>query len=152
MKQQKRRDQGFTLIELTAALFLVTAGIFGAIQVYLMSMEATRALEEYAVAQRVICAQMGALRALPPDVLSEGEGQPFEAPSPELEKLMNAAGTTDIVAAADVAGLYEVRVRIAWTGQHGRRIEKELVTYMAAQELPAERAASETEVTDASAQ
>ncbi|MCC6143412.1 MAG: hypothetical protein IT368_06370 [Candidatus Hydrogenedentes bacterium] len=131
MKHHLHQNGGFTLLELTVSLFVVTAGVFGAIQLYLHTLDGSRALDEYAIAHRILSAEMETLRALPSADLAEGHGMAFFDPSPEIDKLMHAAPAIDVTAVPEVPGLFEVHVHISWTGQHGRRIEKALVSYIA---------------------
>lgn len=127
-----RRNRGFSLIELNCALFVVTAGIFGVLGTYQLVMDKTRALNEYALAERIVRNEIECLRALPFAALEAAENAPFRTRTPGIERLVNAAPAVAIVDRADLApGLKEVRARIAWTGEKGRTITYELVTLIA---------------------
>ncbi len=132
-----RRNHGFSLIELNCALFVVTAGIFGALGTYQLVMDKTRALNEYALAERIVRNELECLRALPFAALEAGENTPFRTQTPGMERLVHATTAVDVRDRADVApGLKEVRARIAWTGEKGRTIDYELVTLVADRGAP----------------
>lgn len=127
-----RRNSGFSLIELNCALFVVTAGIFGVLGTYQLVMDKTRALNEYALAERIVRNEIESLRALPFAALEAAEAAPFRSQTPGLERLVNATPTLTILDRAETApGLKEVRARLAWTGEKGRTIRYELVTLIA---------------------
>ena len=127
-----KRDAGFSLIELTCALFIVTLGVFGIIQMYLVGMDKTRAVNEYAVAFQALNNEIETLRALPFEAFEEGKDLPFRSETPALERLVHARGTVTVVdRTAETPGLKQVRARLRWTGEHGRIIEKHVTTLIA---------------------
>ncbi|HPO14131.1 MAG TPA: hypothetical protein PLI09_11850 [Candidatus Hydrogenedentes bacterium] len=129
-KCRHRRNRGIGHLELLCALFVVTVGAFGAIQMHMLSMDSTKAVNEYAIALRALNNEMETLRALPFSALEDGS-HPFKSETPELERLVRPAGTCVIKEYAGVPDLKEVQVSLRWTGAHGRRIEKHLTTLIA---------------------
>ena len=128
----RSRRAGSMLIEMSCALFVITVGIFGVLQLYSLGMSKTRTVKEYAVATRALNNEIETLRALPFDALEEGRGLPFRSVCPELEGLRNATPTVAIIdKSAETLGMKRVRVRLRWTGEHGRTIDKGLTTLIA---------------------
>lgn len=129
--RSKPNGKGFALLELIFALFIVTAGMFGVIQMYLLGLDKTKALSEYTLAMEAVQNEMETLRAMPPGSLvpvSKGE---FMTRPRALDDLMNAQGTVSIEKVKGTPGLKEISVRLVWTGEKGRRIEKGLTTLVA---------------------
>ena len=120
---------GIALVELVTALFVLTAGLFGAMQMYHFCLSKTRALNESALALHTLANELETVRALPFAELKNGEALPFRSRTPALEELVNAEGTVRIEDYAP--GLKQVTVRIRWTGEHGRTVAKQLVTLIA---------------------
>ena len=125
------RKAGFTLVELTCALFVISVGLFGVIHIYMRGMEKMNAINEYETALCALNNEMETLRATPWDSLEPGEGLPFQSETPDMERLHLAEARTCIAVESGSAVLKRVTVRICWTGEHGRRIEKELTTLIA---------------------
>lgn len=132
MSSARRNRQsriGFALLESCGALFLITIGLLGVFKIYFLGLDHMRALDESAVAMASLQNEMEALRAVAPDALPRGDDLPFTQPAPELEQLhLVESGVT--VTPYNPAPLVEVTVRVEWTGEHGRRIEKRLTTLM----------------------
>lgn len=126
-----RGRRGFALVELTTALFVITVGVFGVIHMYLLSIEETKTLNEYRIAQTAIENEIETLRSLPFDVLAPVDAGAFVTGAPELERLLNATATVHIADAEGVEGLREVAVEVRWTGPHGRTITKRITTLIA---------------------
>ena len=128
----RRRSAGFYLNELMCALFLVSAGLLGALQSHTLALEKAKWVSEYAIATRALANEIETLRALPFDALEPGRELPFRSATPELERLVRANATVTIADKSDDApGLKQVRATVAWRGEHGRRIQKHLVTLVA---------------------
>ena len=128
----QRGNAGFTMLELTAALFILTVGVFGVIQLFHFGIDKMHAVNETNLAMRAIQNEMETLRARPFAQLTNAEQAAFVSDIGEAAKLMNAHpsvtirdhGTPDL-------RLKEVTVCMAWTGEHGRRIEKHVTTLIA---------------------
>lgn len=127
MRAKRKGELGSALIELTCALFVVTLGVLGVLQMYSVGMDKTNAVNEYAIALRAVDNELETLRTLPFEELSNGK-HPFRSRTPELERLVRAAGTVTVTDYPGVQGLKEVHVFLRWTGEHGRIIEKQLTT------------------------
>ncbi len=126
-----RRD-GFALIELITALFILTIGMFGVIQMYHFGLAKMQAMNESAVAIRAVRNEVETLRAIPFDKLQNVEAAPFRSETPAMAELVNVVPA---VAIKDYDGrakrLKEVTVAITWTGEHGRTIKKSVTTLVA---------------------
>jgi hypothetical protein len=116
-------------LESCGALFLITFGLLGVFKIYFLGLDHMRALDESAAAMAALQNEMEALRAVAPDALPRGEDLPFTQSAPELEQLHLSKSAVSITPYSP-APLVEVTVRVAWTGEHGRRIEKQLTTLM----------------------
>ena len=131
-RSSRARKAGFSLMEITCALFVITVGVFGALQMYSLALEKTRAVNEYAIAASVLQNEMETLRALPFEQLADGDTLPFRSATPAVEKLVKAKTSVAVRDRSEgTPGLKEVRVSVAWTGDQGRRIEKTLTTLIA---------------------
>ncbi len=134
-RRVSRQRSGFMLIELSAALFVATVGVFGALHLYMLSLDRIRAISEYETALCVLNNEVETLRAAPYDGLAIGEGLPFRSETPGVERLHLAETTVRIEDIGDGAlELKRVVARVRWIGEHGRRIEKELVTFITRKE------------------
>ena len=124
-----KNQSGVTLIELTAALFVLMVGMFGVIQMYHFGLGKMHALNESAVAMRAIQNEVETLRSLPFSQLRNTDSGHFASETPALSKLMNATRSVRINDFPQgPEGLKEVTVSIKWTGENGRTIEKNVTT------------------------
>ncbi len=129
VRKGRRASEGFSLLELTAALFVLVVGMFGAIQMYRVGVDKTQALSEAAIAVSAVQNELEALRTLPFDALRNTENGRFLSETPALGKLANAAPWVVIADYdGDRPGLKQVTVSVRWTGEHGRAIEKSVTT------------------------
>ena len=123
---------GTTLIELVAALFVITIGLFGVIEMYHFGIDKMHALNEYKIAMRAVQNEIETLRALPFSELRNTDDGDFRSETPEVATLVNA---TPEVIITDYTGtenrLKHVEVSLKWTGEHGRTIEKRVTTLIA---------------------
>lgn len=131
MKNRLLTRNGFTLVELTCALFVISVGLFGVIHIYMRGMEKMNAINEYETALCALNNEMETLRATSWELLEPGEDLPFQSETPGVERLHLAEARTCIAVENGSMALKRVTVRIRWTGEHGRRIEKELTTFIA---------------------
>lgn len=124
-----KSQSGVTLLELTAALFVLTVGMFGVIRMYHFGLNKMHALNESAVATEAIQNEVETLRSLPFSELRNTKRGHFVSETPALSRLVNA---TPSVTISDFPGgprrLKEVTVSIKWTGENGRTIQKKVTT------------------------
>lgn len=130
----RSKEQGFTLLELTAALFIVSIGLFGVVQTFYFGMDKMRTVQEYAIAMRAIENELETLRAQPFVSLRETSEAPFLSVTPELNQLFKPWASVRIRERSGEGGmLWEVTVRIVWLADRGRRVEKRVTTLIAYQ-------------------
>jgi hypothetical protein len=119
------------MMELTCAFAVLTVGVFGALQLQMRALDATRVLRDDALAAAALANEIETLRALPFGELRPGAALPFRGDDHMLARLHAAEGRVDI-ADTGIAGLREVRVEVAWTAETGRRARREATTRIAA--------------------
>ncbi len=124
------RHRGSAHIEMLCALFVITVGALGAIQMHVRGMDGTKAVNEYGIALRALNNELETLRATPFNALENGH-HPFRSQTPELERLVRPKAVCSIKDCTGVPELKEVQVSLRWTGGHGRLIEKQLTTLIA---------------------
>ncbi len=124
-----RRQAGFMLMELTVAFSILMVGLFGVIVMYNFGTAKLEALRESSIALGAIENELETLRARPYAALENVAQGAFVSETPQLATLVNARPSVTISDYGDSAlRLKEVTVRVVWTGEHGRRIEKSMVT------------------------
>ncbi len=122
---------GFSLIELIAALFVLSVGLLGTIQAYHFGMDKMRTMREASVASRAVQDQIESLRSKPFTALTDQDHGRFSDPAPDLDGLVNATPTLTIRPYSDPAlRLKEVRASIRWTGDNGRTMERSATTFI----------------------
>ena len=150
---------GFTLLELMAALSVLTVGLLGAVQSYHFGLDKIRAMRESAIARGAVQNEIETLRALPFNQLADRENAPFASLAPDLsfrpegeipsttgispsgrndkcgilKPLVRATPSLTIRTRPEGA-LKEVDASIRWRGDNGRWIEKRLTTLIADKE------------------
>lgn len=124
--------RGFSLLEMTAALCVLSLGLFGAIQMYHTGTEALRNLRDANLAVTAIHNELETLRTLPFDSLPEGDTGDWHSRSSGVDALPDASPRVAVRNVADgCPGLKEVTVSIAWLGPNGRQITKSVTTLIA---------------------
>ena len=124
------RNEGFSLLELTTAFFLLTTCAFGMVQMFHVGVWSARAANERQIALRAIRNELETLRAMPSEQISIGEDQPFTSHTPELETLRLA--TPKLSIEADPAlPLFHVRASIRWITENGRAVSASLEMLLA---------------------
>lgn len=123
----RSRNGGFSLLELTCALFVVTVAGFGSIQLYSIGMSKIAMMREYDVATVTLRNEVERLRAMP--FGSIADGMAVSPPSAALETLHEPVLALAISDRA--AGLKEVAVALTWQSRGGRSITRELTTLIA---------------------
>ena len=126
------RCGGIALVELVTALFVLMVGLLGALQMYHFCLDKTRAVKELNTATTALQNEMEFIRALPLTALANGEHLSFRSETPGLADLVNVEATVKVEDYPDgPRGLKRIALRVRWTGENGRTIEKGLVTLIA---------------------
>lgn len=125
----RKCDTGFTLLELTCALFVITVAGFGAIQLYTLGLDKIAEMREFDVASEVLRNEIEVLRARP--FASLEDGMALQSSTPAMESLHRPEMKVAVAPGA-VPGLKEVTVSLHWQSRHGRFIERSLATRIAA--------------------
>ena len=133
----RRSTAGFSLLELTAALFILAVGLFGTLQMYNVLAGKLLHVQESGIAARALNAEIETLRALPFSQLTERENGPFVSQPFGTDNLVNLTTRLTIQPHPDSRlKLKQVTATILWTGEHGRKIEKSITTLVADKEAP----------------
>ncbi len=128
---RRNHRAGVSLVELMCALFVITAGIMGSMQMYMIAMDKTRAVQEAAIAVQALLNETETLRALPFKDIVAGD-HVFQSDTPEVERLKDAVCRVRVTNRGEQGvALKELDVGIRWRGEHGRLIEKRIVTLIA---------------------
>lgn len=134
-KHVQARRAGFSLLELLCALSVLAVASFGAIQLYIWGLSATKGAQQELVAARLMTNELEAWRAVAAQGLREAAAAPLRALADEAAALEALQGAVWIARATPgPAGLFEVRVRVQWHGAGGRDYTREAVTLIAAPE------------------
>ena len=132
MRRLSTENAGFTLLETSAAIFVLTIGISSLMYGFYAGIDKIRASQETALAVRALQNEMETLRSFAFNDLNEGDEQPFLSTTPESSRLINALRQVSIRPHAQFPeNLKHVKVRIAWTGENGRTIVKTLNSLLA---------------------
>lgn len=128
----RRGQEGVSMIEMTAAVFVVIMGVFGALQMYCVGMNKTRMMQENAAALAAAENELETLRAAPFASLSNGEALPFRSETAGLAGLREAEAGVWIADHPAAPGVKTVRVTVAWIGKLGQGYtERSLTTLIA---------------------
>lgn len=126
---------GFTVLELTVAIVIVTTGLFGVIQMYRFGMDITRTLRDSAVALEAVENELEALRARPFQALENAEDAPFVTETPTVGSLFGARGTVTIRDYGEGSlRLKSVTATLSWISLHGRGMTQSVTTLVADQD------------------
>jgi type II secretory pathway pseudopilin PulG len=126
---------GFLMIELVAALAVLTIGLLGVVQTYHFGMDKIRTMRESAIALRAVQNEIETLRALPFANLVDVENGPFVSQTPDLEQLVKATPALTIRPYSDPRlRLKEVAACVRWVGDNGRIMQRAATTLMADKE------------------
>lgn len=124
---RQKDNRGFSLLELTCAIFVVTVAGFGSIQLYSVGMDKIVMMREYDVATAELRNEVERLRAMPFETIADGMA--VSAPSTALATLYEPI--LAIKASERSPGLKAVEVSLAWKSRGGRTITRKLDTLIA---------------------
>ena len=125
-----REERGVTIMELTAALFVVVVGLFGALQLFRFGIDRMQTMHEATVALQAVQNEVELLRSM--QYTSLQDGTHAFASNPELGNLLiNVQPRVEISPVEGVASYKQVHVSLAWTTENGRRAERAVTTYIA---------------------
>lgn len=133
----RRSTAGFSLVELMAALAVLTIGLLGSVSLYYFGMDKMKAARETSTAMRAARNEIEYWRAQPFDSLRAGSRDVLAAGERDLADLPNARAAVTIDDEPAAPGrLKRVSVSIAWTGENGRTVRKGAATLIAARVAP----------------
>lgn len=136
-RTKKSSAAGFSLLELTAALFVLGVGMFGTLQMYNVLSGKLLHVQETEIAARALNAEIETVRSLPFSELANRENAPFISKPAGTENLVNLVTRLSIRPYADSKlNLKLVTATLLWSGEHGRTIEKSITTLVADKEAP----------------
>lgn len=121
--------RGLTMLELIAALAVLSIGLMGAVSMYYYGIDALKSAEEGRAAMTASRNEIEYLRSVPFGQLTSGATTPFHSTA-GLEDMVNVQ-TAATVQDTDTPGLKEIAASVTWTGEHGRRITKRITTLVA---------------------
>jgi Tfp pilus assembly protein PilV len=126
---RKTTSAGFTLLELTTAMFVLVLGLFGVFQLFYFGLDRMRSLDEAAIASQALQNELEAIRATP-TAMTDGE-HAFVTRDPALERLQPAETKVSVAPAAKgTPGLKQVDLSIRWITHKGFQAERSLTTLM----------------------
>lgn len=129
------RCSGYSLIELTAAMFVFATALLGTVQMYNVIAGKLFHVRESEIAAGAVNAEIETLRALPFSQLADRENASFVSQPRGIENLVNFTTRLTIRPYQDPKlNLKEVTATVVWTGEHGRQIEKSAMTLIADKE------------------
>lgn len=117
------------MVETITAFAVATTAIFGALEVHVRVMDQVRQMHQEVLAWQAIENEMETLKASAFSAFTPGEAQPFLT-EPDLSLLPDAHPEV-IIRDTGVPGLIDLEVRMVWTTDHGRRVERSLATRLA---------------------
>lgn len=130
-----RHDAGFTILELTTAMFILIVGLFGTITLFHFGISKLHALDEAAIAAQAVQNELEIVRSTPFAALELGE-RTVAVADPALARLHLADTKVTISPGpGDAPGLKQVTVSVRWIAENGRRSER-TVTTLVAEALP----------------
>lgn len=132
MQSSSLSRQGYTVLEVTCAITVLTVCAFGLMQTYIWGMRAAKEAREEMLVSRLMANELEAWRAASPQSLVPGGAQPMRGLAKEAETLENLHGAVRVSPHTQGApGLLEVRVRVRWMGTGHRNMQREATTLVA---------------------
>jgi len=131
-KYGSKRNAGFTVLELTAAIFVMTVGLAGVAQLCRFGLDRMRIMEEQAIAVQAMQNEMESLRSMPFSALTDG-AHSFVSTAATLERLgpLVEARVTIAPVPGVSAPLKEVTASVVWRTGNARRAERSITTLIA---------------------
>ncbi len=125
------RQTGYTALEVTLAITVLSVCAFGLIQTYIWGMRAGKEAREEALVSRLMSNELEVWRA-ESHTLTPGGAQPMRAIAQEADVLAELHGAVRVTPHSDdLPGLFEVRVRVRWLGTGNRNMQREATTLIA---------------------
>ena len=121
--------EGFSLVEISTALFILVVGLFGVFQLFHFGLGKLRAMDESAIAMQAVQNELETLRATPFSQLQDGEHE-FVTQGPALERLVKPTGAVSIAPIAGPVGLKQVDISFRWVTQNGRVADRAVTTFI----------------------
>jgi Tfp pilus assembly protein PilV len=119
---------GFSLLELTTALFILVVGIFGVFHLFFFGLDRMRTIDEAAIATQAVQNELEVLRTTPFSLLQDG-ARAFTSPNPALDQLHLADTKVTVSPTPDgTIGLKKIEISIRWITENGRRAERSITT------------------------
>lgn len=129
-------SRGFVLVEAMAALFVIALGIYGTIEMMHVGTRTLHVAQEHTIAGRALQNEIETLRGLPFDTLELGDRREFVSSTSELSMLTHLKTHVSIREYEDSgSGLREIHVRLRWTTEHARRVERSVTTLIARKDV-----------------
>ena len=124
---KRRKNGGFTLLELVCALFIITTAGFGALQLYHVGLARMAEMRDFDVAAELLRNEMEYLRSQPYEAVVSGNE--FATSTPATESIYEVTPT---VAVEEVApGLKNVTLSVRWQSRNGRWHTRKLMSRIA---------------------
>ncbi|MBI2423872.1 MAG: hypothetical protein HYV27_13660 [Candidatus Hydrogenedentes bacterium] len=120
----RRRESGFSTMELITALFVFSVGIMGILQTYFYTLEQGRGVREIALADQLIQNEWQYLKAQPFDAVAAFNELPFQHLPALPERLHMAQSQLAVVRNETAPGLLDVEVQVKWIYRQGRVAER----------------------------
>ena len=128
-------QDGFSLVELITALFVLSAGLLGSIHLYYRGLDAMNTVREAALVSSAVRNEVETLRAQPFAALQNAANRTFVSATPGLAELPKLQAGVTIEDGFDPAKrIKKITVDVTWSGEHGRTIHQSAVTLVADKE------------------
>ncbi|HRI87117.1 MAG TPA: hypothetical protein PLJ47_03070 [Candidatus Hydrogenedentes bacterium] len=119
------------MVELSAAIFVLTLGLLGVAKLCQFGLDRLRWLEEQSIAVQAVQNEIETLRALPFERLAAGEHD-FVSVSPSLLRLSDRYEARVLISEyPHAAQVKEVTASIIWLTENARRTERTVTTLIA---------------------
>lgn len=124
--------RGAALLEVSCALFIVTVGLFGVLQMYTSALNHTRYLLESDLAQNILENEVETLHGAGFDALNVGTTSAFHTESEALRRLHDAHTRVTVAPTAGAERFAKtITLTVTWTGRTGRTITRSISTIVA---------------------
>lgn len=124
--------RGAALLEITCALFLITTGLFGVLQMYAHALEHTAWQVESDLAETVLSNELETVHAVGFGGLALGEHAAFLSDTRARNRLKGLATRRTVSPTPGVEAFARtVTVSVSWRARTGRTVEKSVTTIVA---------------------